>query len=440
MSNSAKSDDTSEFAHGEETVDTQAISKAGLLAPLKLPTFRSFWIASWFATVGGMSQMVAAGWLMSSLTSSAVFVGLVTSAVTLPVLFLAPIGGAVADGANRRTLMMFLKMAMALVAFTMAAVAWAGMMTPWMLLGFLFVSGVAGSFSLNCQQVYFHDMVPRVLMPPAVALHSMQFNLARSFGPAVGGFLVGSLGAASAFFLNAFSSLGLLAVLARHPVLPESPVSSVPFLIKMHQGWRYLMLRPRLRVLLFRSFLVGAANTSMVSLLPLLARDSFGFGPKGFGFLVSSFGFGCMAGAMISHLLLSRLGMRATIHIQLAVFLAAAATLAASSLVWLSSLALIVGGIAITSTNLCHNLAVRLSVPPDLVGRIMAYFNCCHQGGFAIGALAAGILVRPGNLAPAFWMACILAGLSLVLSLFNSLPRAWREVPETQSGIGKSTQ
>ncbi|MGB3929713.1 MAG: MFS transporter, partial [Sphingobium sp.] len=184
-------------------------------SPFSIPTFRAIWLASLASNFGGLIQSVGAAWMMTSLSASPLLIALVPAATTLPIMLLSLWAGAVADNLDRRKVMIACQVAMLLVSATLAATAWAGWMTPWLLLGFTFLIGCATAVNGPAWQASVGDMVPRAVLPSAVAMNSMGFNLARSIGPALGGVIVATAGAAAAFLTNAFSYVALLTVLFR---------------------------------------------------------------------------------------------------------------------------------------------------------------------------------------------------------------------------------
>src|SRR5688500_1768164 len=213
------------------------------LSPMRYPVFRAVWFASIFANFGALIQSVGAAWLMISIAQSADMVALVQASIALPVMLLSLIAGALADNRDRRVVMLGTQAFMLTVSVVLAACAWAGLVTPWLLLLFTFLIGCGSAFNAPAWQASVGDMVPRAQLAHAVALNSMGFNIARSVGPAIGGVIVAAAGAAAAFVVNALSYLGLLVVLARwkspplHHVLPREPLG-----VAIGAGLRYVAM------------------------------------------------------------------------------------------------------------------------------------------------------------------------------------------------------
>lgn len=164
--------------------------------------------------------------MMVSLASSPQFVALVQASTTLPIMLLSLWAGAVADNLDRRLVMLWAQSFMLVVSAALAACAWWGLLSPWLLLAFTFLIGCGTALNGPAWQASVGDMVPRPVLPGAIAFNSMGFNIARSVGPAIGGLIVAAAGAATAFFANAVSYVGLIVVLARWR--PEVPRRLLP--------------------------------------------------------------------------------------------------------------------------------------------------------------------------------------------------------------------
>ena len=237
--------------------------------------FRQVWVASLFSNFGALVQAVGAAWLMTTLSSSPQQVALVQASTTLPIMLLSLWAGAVADNHDRRLVMLGAQCFMLLVSITLAVCAWFGVLTPWLLLGFTFLIGCGGAFNNPAWQASVGDMVPRSVLPNAVALNSMGFNIARSVGPAIGGAIVAAAGAAAAFVLNAFTYVGLIVVLLRWR--PERAPRRLPRErtgIAMSAGLRYVAMSPDLRLVMLRAALFGVAASAVPALMPLIASWS----------------------------------------------------------------------------------------------------------------------------------------------------------------------
>src|SRR4030095_673206 len=170
---------------------------------------------------------------------------------------------------------------------------------PWTLLLFTFAIGCGSAFFAPAWQASVGDMVPRTEVPGAVVLNSMGFNIARSVGPAIGGAIVAAAGAAAAFAVNAASYIALIGVLARWRSPPRpSALPSETLGIAMSAGVRYVAMSPIIRTVLLRAVVFGVGASSILALLPLVAKHLVSGGPLTYGLLLGAYGIGAVTGAL----------------------------------------------------------------------------------------------------------------------------------------------
>ena len=181
-------------------------------APLRTRTFRDMWLPQFASNVGGWMQTVGAQWLMLSLTTSAVPVALIQTASSLPVLLFAVPAGAGGDLVDRRRLILWTQLAMLLAATALGLLTLGGLATPWLVLGLLFAVGTGQALNSPTWQTLQLELVPAAERPQAIALGSVNQNLARAVGPAIGGLLIVLTSAGWVFMINAATSVAVLAV------------------------------------------------------------------------------------------------------------------------------------------------------------------------------------------------------------------------------------
>lgn len=185
------------------------------LVPFQHKTFRSLWSAALVSNLGTLVEGVAAAWLMTSIATSHGMVALVQSSTTLPYMIFSLAAGALADNFDRRRIMLTAQLLMVCVSAFLAFLTYAGEMTPWTLLGLTFLIGCGWALHDPSWQASMEDILPREHLPSAVALNGMSYNLMRSIGPAIGGIIVATAGAAFAFLFNVFCYFALIAALLR---------------------------------------------------------------------------------------------------------------------------------------------------------------------------------------------------------------------------------
>ena len=377
---------------GPETTGREA---RGALAPLANPTYRTFWVASLASNLGGLIQAVAAAWTMTTLAASADMVALVQASTTLPIMLFSLASGAIADNFNRRRVMIAAQVGMLAVSIALAACAWAGLLTPWLLLGFTFAIGCGVALNNPSWQASVGDIVPRQDLPAAVALNSVGFNLTRSVGPAIGGVIVATLGVAAAFAANALSYFAIIAaLLVWKPDLPLRKLPPESLGQAMGAGLRYTAMSPHIGVVLLRSFLFGLTSIAVLALLPIVSRNLVGGGALTYGLLLGAFGLGAIGGAFLGAWLRARLTSEWVVRIAFCAFAVAAAVAAVSPLAWATGLGLALGGAAWVLALSLFNVTVQLSTPRWVVGRTLALYQTATFGGMALGAWLWGLVAE----------------------------------------------
>ena len=359
---------------------------------MRYPIFRNVWIFSLISNFGGLIQSVGAAWMMASI-GSATMVALVQASSALPFMLFSLLAGALADRFDRRHVMVTAQTFMLIVSTILAAVTWMHWTTPILLIGFTFLIGVGTVFNSPAWQVSVSDMVPRTELPGAISLNSMGFNIARAFGPALGGAIVAAAGAAVAFGVNAVSYVGLIAVLALwRPVIAAKTIPDEPLGSAMAAGVRYVALSPNLRVVLLRGALFGIAGASVSALMPLTARYLVGGGALVYGLLVGAFGSGAVCGALLNVRLRNRLTTEALMAGATVVY--ALATLAVGIspplIATMAALAITGGTWVIILSTL--NVTVQMSTPRWVVARALAIYQMLTFGGMAAGATLWGVV------------------------------------------------
>lgn len=402
----------------------QPVSRpAARLSPLSVPIFRAVWISSIVSNFGGLIQSVGASWLMIALGASPQLIALVQASTTLPIMLLSLLAGAIADNLDRRRVMLTAQIFMLLVSAVLSVFAWAGWLTPWLLLGFTFLIGCGTALNGPAWQASVGDLVPRAALPGAVALNSMGFNIARSVGPAIGGAIVAAAGAAAAFLANAVSYLGLIVVLARwrpHPIdnrLPPEPIGSA-----MLAGVRYVAMSPGLRVVMVRSLVFGLAASAVPALMPLVARDQLGGGPLTYGLLLGGFGLGAIGGALGSTKMRDRLSPEGVVRAAVLVLSAGAAVAAISRTLPLTIAGLLLAGSGWVLALSTFNVSVQLATPRWVVARALAIYQMAAFGGMAAGSWLFGIIAEADGVGTALFAAAGLQLVSLVLGFAFALP------------------
>jgi MFS family permease len=392
-------------------------------SPLRIPIFRAVWIASIVSNFGGMIQSVGAAWMMTSLSNSPAMVALVQSSTALPLMLLSLAAGAVADNWDRRLVMLLSQGFLLVTSIVLAVCAWAGVLTPWLLLFFTFLVGCGAAFNGPAWQSSVGEMVPRRALPAAVALNSMGFNIARSVGPAIGGAIVAAAGAATAFIVNAFTYVGLIVVLARwRPKTPPRLLPRETMGDAMAAGIRYVAMSPNLRIVTMRALLFGLTASAIPALMPVVARDIIGGGPLVFGFLLGAFGVGAVSGALLSSRLRGRITAEVIARGAIVAVAVGTAGAGATAFPPLTALALLIGGAGWVMALATYNVTVQLAAPRWVVARALAIYQTAAFAGMAAGSWGFGVLAEDHGIREALLIAAALQIAVLLIGLRSPLP------------------
>ncbi|WP_426230973.1 MFS transporter [Pararhizobium sp. DWP3-4] len=357
------------------------------LAPFKHDTFRVIWVASLASNFGGLIQAVGAAWMMTSITDSVNMVALVQASTSLPIMLFSLISGALADNFDRRRIMLIGQCFMLCVSALLTLCAYFGFITPWLLLLFTFLIGCGTALNNPSWQASVGDMVPRNVLPAAVALNSMGFNITRSVGPAIGGVIVAAAGAAAAFAANTLSYFAIIYALLRwrrEETLSTLPRESMGRAISA--GLRYVAMSPNIGKVLVRGFFFGLSASAILALLPLVARDLVAGGPLTYGIMLGAFGLGAIGGALLSARLREHMSSEWVVRIAFAGFAVSSLVTAISPYGWLTSLALLLSGAGWVLALSLFNTTVQLSTPRWVVGRALSLYQTTTFGGIAAGS------------------------------------------------------
>src|SRR5712672_3044594 len=253
---------------------------------------------------------VASGWLMTSLDSNAFIVAMVQVANSLPMFLFAIPAGALADIVNQRRFLIFGESTITVVSTAFAALVWLHLITPGSLLLFSFIVTVGSAMTAPAWQSVVAQLVPKPDLPSAVAANSVGINVSRAVGPALGGVIVGSLGIAAPFWINAISNLGIIGALLwwRSPQKSTRQLPGERFGSAISTGLRYVRYNASLRATMIRGAAFFVFGSAYWALLPLVARDQVAGGADLYGFLLGVIGAGAVAGTFALPWLKERLG------------------------------------------------------------------------------------------------------------------------------------
>jgi MFS family permease len=270
-----------------------------VLAALRSRDYRLFWAGSFVSNLGTWIQAIALGWLVYALTGSASWLGAISFAGNVPMFFLAPLGGAIADRASRRAIMACTQAVLAAGALALAALVLTGRLAMGSILAVVVVSGCANALYAPAAQAVIPSLVEPALLLEAISLNSVQFNLARTLGPALAGVAYGAIGPAGCFALNALSFLALIAVVARIRIAPGPAGAPPPVLHALREGFGYARRDPVIGPALLLTTAMALFGFPYIILLPALARGTLRLDASGLAWLTAAVGCGAVAGGLV---------------------------------------------------------------------------------------------------------------------------------------------
>jgi len=354
--------------------------------------FRLLWAGAFTSSVGTWMQEVAQNWLILTMTGSAALLGLDAFLGDAPFLLFSLFGGVFADRFDRRRILLGSQVVQMASAGFLAALVLTGGVRVWIILTLSFVVGLAQSFGGPAYQALVPTLVDREDLPNAVALNSIQFNLARVVGPVLAGVAFYRLGAAACFGLNSLSFLAPIAALSvlRRGGVTVPPTESV--LRSLKTGLRAVRDDASLRGLIVLSFVGSFCALPLVTLLPVFARNVFHRDAKGYSILLAAFGIGAIAGAVLvagfGH---ARGKGRVAVAMQMA-FGALMAGFAVSRNLYVSYALLALAGAALMVVFALFMTLVQANVDDRLRGRVVSVYTLAFRGAMPLGSLTAGVL------------------------------------------------
>jgi MFS family permease len=405
-------------------------------SPLRHRAYRALWVASFTALTGSWISDSTAAWLMTSLSPSPLYVALVSSAITLPILMMALPAGAVADLFDRRSVLMATQVWVTLIALVLFAVTLAGRMSAELLLVLTFAHGIGSAIRFPVMAAMTPGLVSRAELPSALALHGVTFNGARVIGPVIAGLLLGWIGGAWVFLVCAAVSAATTFAFSR--VGSQQRTSSLPnerFVAAMRLGIQYARQSPAVVAALAQISLYTFFAVIMQALLPLVARDRLGGDAGTYTLLLSSMGFGAIAGVMAMPTLRRRLSPDQMLAVFTILQAAGTALLSQATNSWLAAPAAFAGGAAWTAIFNVLNVTTQTALPDWVRARGTAVFLASGMIGATAGAVAWGQAASISSIGRALEIAAIGALVGFALLRRRYRLSSLREVDLTPASV-----
>lgn len=399
----------------------EAAGRVGPFDPLRHGLFRRIWTASVFSNFGQLIQSVGAAWAMTQLTGRADMVALVQSATFAPLMLLSLFAGAIADSYDRRKIALIALSIALLGAIGLSLVTGLGLLSPGWILFFCFVIGTGTALFGPAWQSSVGEQVPQRELAQAIALNSISYNIARSFGPAIGGLLVALAGVLAAFTFNALAYIPLIIVMILWRRLPETSRLPPEALGRaVISGTRYVVYSPPIRAVLVRTLLISFAGVAASALMPLIARELLNGGASLYGILLGCFGAGAVLGALFLTPIKERLSDEVSVGLSTALMGLCMIGAGVSRHGLLTGVLMMGAGSGwMISMALC-NINIQMSSPRWVTGRALAACVTAVCAGMTIGGWIWGSVAASEGTG----FALVASGAALILTIAASL--VWR--------------
>jgi MFS family permease len=391
-----------------------------LAAAFTYRDFRVLWLGAFTSSVGTWMQSVAQAWLVLTLTQSAFYLGLDAFLGQLPIMLFTLIGGVIADRRDRRRLLLMSQCVQMATAFTLAGLVYWDVVRIWHILTLSFVTGCAQAFGGPAYQSLIPTLVRKDDLPNAIALNSIQFNLARVIGPLVAGLALATLGTVFCFTLNGFSFLAVIVALVSLHARHVAPQVTQAMTRELRIGLSYVRHEGPLLILTFLAFVTTFLGASLLTLLPVVAQSVFNKGVGEYSELMAFSGAGAVIGALVVAWLgrFRRMGTTA-LAVQI-IFGLLIVGFAASRIELLSEALLFAGGAAMMIVFSSTTSLVQLVVPNEMRGRVVSIYMLAFRGGMTLGALAAGTVAALSSAPFVLALSGALLALIAISVLFGS--------------------
>jgi MFS family permease len=371
----------------------QALRQFGnsTFSSLRIRNYRLYYIGQIISNAGTWMQSIAQAWLVLKLTNSGTMLGLVTALQYLPILFLGPWGGLIADRFSKRKLIIITQSVFGILALILGTLVATGLAQLWMVAVLAFCFGLTNVVDNPTRQAFVVEMVGEDELKNAVTLFSSLVNMSRIIGPALAGILIETIGLAPCFILNGISYAAvviMLMVMRPDELRPAAPITRARG--QVIAGLRYVGATPILRDVLIIMAIIGTLTYEFQVSLPLIAQFTFHGTAATYAALSAALGIGAVAGGLLTA---SRKNTSFKALV-IAALLFGISTVAAAMMptIGLAMAALVVVGFCSIAFSAMGNTTLQLTSIPQMRGRVMALWSIAFLGSTTIGGPIIGYI------------------------------------------------
>jgi MFS family permease len=362
------------------------------LAAFHYRDFRLFWLSLFISNIGTWMQMTATNWLLYELTDSPLQLGLNGVFRAIPAIALGLISGTFADRYDRRRLLLATQVVLAGLSLGLGLLDRAGHIQAWQIYLFTFISSSVGSFDGPARQALFPSLVPRAVLPNAVALNSLLWKGAALLGPTLGGVAISLMGTAGAFFANAASFFVVVIALMMMRAGSPAQERQRDFLGETKAGFSYIVSQP---IILGLTVMEAFASVFGLdhAMLTILASDVFRVGASGFGFLQSARGLGAVVGSSLFIAMGQRPAQGRILFVSAILYGAGFAVFGMAPSFSLALILLAFVGATDTIWSAARSTILQMLTPEKFRGRVMGVFQLSNRGLHPLGQMETGLIV-----------------------------------------------
>ncbi|HWC60415.1 MAG TPA: MFS transporter [Verrucomicrobiae bacterium] len=381
-----------------------------------------FWIGAFISNTGNWTENAAQSWAVTTQTVGNPHQGLMVEILQFadfcPVLMLALIAGVISDRVNRKVWVIILQSTACALGAGLAVAAFMGRATPWVVIAFTFLEGIVWALNGPAIMAIVPSLIPRAELDRAIALNSVQFNMARLCGPMLAAGVIAAFGIAGAFTFNAFTFIPLL--IALMVSIPRSaaqgPARTTSVSHDIREGLGFVWTHPGTRRLTIMSLTFMFLSAPVQGLLPVFAQSVLKGGPGMFGLMLSAIGLGSIVGAFVLSSIPAYYPRHHLIPLSMCTFAVIGLVFSFSKIPALSVGILVVAGMFWLLSLNPSNTANQLLATDANRGRVLSVMLLAQQGGMPLGHLCAGFLTR--YMSPPWVLRVMLGTLFLIMLVF----------------------
>jgi MFS family permease len=359
-----------------------------------------FWIGALISNTGNWTENLAQSWAVTNQTAGNPHQGMMVEILQFadfcPVLLLALLAGVISDRVNRKIWVIILQSTACVLGAGLAVAAFLHLATPWVVIAFTFLEGIVWALNGPAIMAIVPSLIPRAELDQALALNSVQFNMARLCGPMLSAGVIAAVGVAGAFTFNAFTFIPLLIALIyaipHSPTSPKAKPTSISYDIR--EGLKFVWTHPGTRRLTLMSLTFMFLSAPVQGLLPVFAQSVLHGGPGLFGFMLGAIGLGSIIGAFVLSSIPTYYPRHHLIPLSMCIFSVIGVVFSFSRVPLLSVGILVMAGTFWLLSLNPSNTANQLLATDANRGRVLSVMLLAQQGGMPLGHLCAGFLTR----------------------------------------------